>query len=72
MRPTHQGHGYGHAIHDALLHTRPESLAHLLVRTDNDTARRAYLKWGWRKISQLRPFPDASLMEAMVHSLPLT
>jgi GNAT superfamily N-acetyltransferase len=71
VQPARQGKGYGHRLHDALLHSRPEPLAHLLVRTNNEAARRGYLKWGWRKISQLRPFPDAPLMEAMVLPLPL-
>jgi GNAT superfamily N-acetyltransferase len=71
VRPAHQGRGYGHQIHDALLGSRREPLAHLLVRTDNERARRAYLAWGWRKIGQMRPFEDSPLMEQMVITLPL-
>jgi GNAT superfamily N-acetyltransferase len=71
VRSAHQQHGYGHQIHDALLDSRSEQLAHLLVRTDNERARRAYLAWGWRKIGELRPFEDSPLMEQMVIALPV-
>lgn len=71
VRPEHQGHGYGHRLHDALLNTRPEQLAHLLVRKDNENARRAYASWGWQRIGELRPFEDAPLMDEMVIALPL-
>jgi GNAT superfamily N-acetyltransferase len=70
VRPEHQGHGYGRELHDALLDRRPESVAHLLVRKDNDRARRAYFSWGWRRIGELRPFQDAPLMDEMVIALP--
>lgn len=72
VAPPSQGQGVGHAIHDHLLATRPEALAHLLVRTDNEKARRAYVSWGWRKIGEVRPFEDSPLMEAMVVQLPMS
>jgi GNAT superfamily N-acetyltransferase len=71
VHPDHQGKGYGRIIHDDLLAPRPERLAHLLVRLDNDRARSAYLSWGWRKIGTSQPFPDAPIMDAMVRTLPL-
>ncbi len=47
VRPEYQRRGYGRQLHDALLDSRPERLAHLLVRPDNP-ARFAYGSWGWR------------------------
>ncbi|MGH3775528.1 MAG: GNAT family N-acetyltransferase [Pseudonocardiaceae bacterium] len=64
--PAWQRHGFGRALHDALLENRAERLAHLLVRPDNVAARSAYLAWGWRKIREIQPFPDAPIMDAMV------
>jgi hypothetical protein len=50
------------------LNTRPERLAHLLVRPDNP-AKETYLHWGWRTVGHIRPFPDAPAMDAMVKIL---
>jgi len=68
--PSYQGKGYGRLLHDALLQTRPERLAHLLVRPDNP-AKSTYTRWGWRVVGQVQPFPDAPVLDAMVHLLPL-
>jgi GNAT superfamily N-acetyltransferase len=70
VRPDCQGKGYGHKIHDALLKTRGEPLAHLLVRTDNP-AKASYLHWGWHIVGKVQPFPDSPTMDAMVLVLPL-
>ena len=68
--PDYQGRGYGRALHDALLASRPERLAHLLVRPDNP-ARFAYGSWGWRKVGTQQPFPDSPVFDEMVKTLPL-
>jgi len=68
--PSHQGKGYGRLLHDALLRTRPERLAHLLARQDNP-AKNAYARWGWHIVGQVQPFADAPVMDAMVRVLPL-
>lgn len=68
--PACQGKGYGRLLHDALLKTRPERLAHLLVRQDNP-AQNAYLHWGWHIVGQVQPFSDAPVMDAMVLRLPI-
>jgi GNAT superfamily N-acetyltransferase len=65
VHPDHQGKGYGKLLHDALLKTRPERLAHLLVRQDNP-AKDAYQHWGWHIVGQVQPFSDAPVMDAMV------
>ena len=55
VRQAHAGQGIAHALHDELLSKRTEQRATLLVEPDNTTAHRAYLRWGWRKVAQLRP-----------------
>jgi GNAT superfamily N-acetyltransferase len=71
VHPDHQGRGYGRALHDALLASRPERLAHLSVRPDNVRARGAYFSWGWRKLGEHRPYPDWPVFETLVRELPL-
>jgi GNAT superfamily N-acetyltransferase len=71
VHPSHQGHGYGHMIHNALLNTRPEPLARLLVRTDNP-AKATYLHWGWHVAGKVQPFEDAPTFDVMVRILPLS
>jgi GNAT superfamily N-acetyltransferase len=68
VSPDHQGRGCGHLLHDSLLKTRSERLSHLLVRPDN-SAKQAYLHWGWRTVGHVQPFPDAPVMDAMVKIL---
>lgn len=71
VRPDWQGQGVAHALHDELLGSRPEKRATLLVREDNTVAQHAYAKWGWKKIGQLRPYPDGPHFDAMLLPLPL-
>jgi ribosomal protein S18 acetylase RimI-like enzyme len=66
------GRGLAHQLHDELLRKRPEQRATLLVEPDNDTAYRAYTRWGWAKVAELRPaWPDAPLWDVLILSLPL-
>lgn len=66
------GRGIAHALHDELLRSRSEQRATLLAEADNTNAYRAYLKWGWRKVSQLRPhWQDAPLFDVLMLRLPL-
>lgn len=68
--PEWQGKGVGHRLHDELLCKRPERRATLLVESDNDIARRAYEKWGWRQIGKIRPsWPDAPHYDALILDL---
>jgi GNAT superfamily N-acetyltransferase len=64
VRKPYQRRGYAHQLHDALLADRPEERATLLVRVDNP-ARNIYLRWGWKVVGTMQPFPDAPIMEAM-------
>jgi GNAT superfamily N-acetyltransferase len=66
------GRGVAHALHDELLRGRPEQRATLLAEPDNTSAYRAYVKWGWRKVSRLRPnWPDAPTFDVLMLALPL-
>lgn len=68
----HAGQGIAHAMHNELLSTRLEERATLLVKPNNDTAYRAYLRWGWTKVNQLRPgWPDAPQFDVLILQLPV-
>lgn len=69
--PEWQGKGVAHALHDALLGGRAEERATLLVREDNESAQRAYARWGWRKAGKAQPFPDSPHFDVMMVDLPL-
>ncbi len=64
------GKGVAHALHDHLLAARTESRATLLVEPENTRAYRAYVHWGWRKVTQLRPGWDNSpLFDVLILTL---
>lgn len=66
------GRGVAHALHDELLRGRYEKRATLLVEPENETAYRAYLRWGWRTVGQLRPaWEGAPLFDVLIRPLPL-
>ncbi len=66
------GRHIAHALHDELLSPRREQRATLLVKPDNATAYRAYLKWGWHKGAELRTnWPDSPLFDVLILPLPL-
>lgn len=66
------GQGIAHAMHNELLSTRLEKRATLLVEPDNTSAYRAYERWGWRKVNQLRPgWPDAPVWDVLILQLPI-
>lgn len=70
VHPDYQARGVGHRLHDELLLGRPERRATLLVEGDNETARQAYEKWGWRQIGKIRPsWPDAPHLDALLLDL---
>jgi GNAT superfamily N-acetyltransferase len=73
VRRAYTGRGIAHALHDQLLGHRHEARATLLVNPTNETAYRAYLRWGWQKVAQLRPdWPDAPLFNVLILPLPIT
>lgn len=70
VHPGYQAKSVGHRLHDELLLSRPERRATLLVKDDNETARQAYEKWGWRQIGKIRPsWPDAPHLDALILNL---
>jgi len=72
VRQVFAGRHIAHALHDELLSTRPEQRATLLVKPDNVTAYRAYLKWGWRKAAEMQTnWPDSPLFDVLILPLPL-
>lgn len=70
--PQYHGQGYGRAMHDALLASRTEQRATLLVEEDNRRARWAYQSWGWEVFGRLQPFPEAPVYLSMVKTLKAT
>lgn len=67
------GRGIAHTLHDRLLAGRAEERATLLVNPSNTAAYRTYLRWGWRKVGQLRPgWPDAPIWDVLILPLPIT
>jgi GNAT superfamily N-acetyltransferase len=72
VRSAWTGQGVAHVLHDELLGPCTEKLAELFVHPDNARAYRAYLKWGWRKVTEVRPsLPDAPLFDVLVLPLPV-
>lgn len=69
VRPAWRRRGYARALHDGLLHNRPERRATLLVRPTNAAAQNAYRSWGWYKIGELQPSPDAPIFDSLVLDL---
>lgn len=66
------GHGAAHALHDELLRSRSEQRATLCVRPANTFAYRAYKRWGWRQVAQVRPgWPDTPLFDVLILPLPV-
>jgi ribosomal protein S18 acetylase RimI-like enzyme len=66
VHPAWQRRGVARALHDELLHHRPEERATLMVREENLAAQRAYAKWGWRKLGKVRPYPDSPHYDALI------
>lgn len=67
--PAWRGRGFARALHDELLADRPEPRATLLTRPDNEPARSAYLRWGWRIVGTMQSFPDSPVFDALVLDL---
>lgn len=64
-----RGTGVAKRIHDALLRTRTEERATLLVEQAHPRVRARYEEWGYRRLGELVPSPDAPLYDALI--LPL-
>lgn len=72
VRGAYTGQGIAHALHDELLRGRSEERATLLVGPANTFAYRAYTRWGWQQVAQLRPdCPDAPMFDVLILPLPV-
>jgi GNAT superfamily N-acetyltransferase len=71
VRPDRQRQGIARTLHDALMNSRSERRATLLVRADNTAARTAYTNWGWHTAAKLQPFPDSPVYDALILNLPI-
>lgn len=69
--PEYQRQHVARDTHRELLRVRQEERATLLVDEANAPAITAYERWGYRKIANLRPFPDSPNFAAMVLPLPI-
>jgi hypothetical protein len=68
----YRGQHVAHALHDELLNGRQEARATLLADPADDDACRAYLRWGWHAVAQLRPrWSDAPLFDVLIQPLPV-
>lgn len=64
-----RGTGAAKQIHDELLRPRHEERVTLLVERAHPRVRARYEEWGYQRLGEVIPFPDAPLYDAMV--LPL-
>jgi ribosomal protein S18 acetylase RimI-like enzyme len=71
VTPDFQRQGIAKRLHDELLRARPEPQAVLLVRKDNTKAQAAYKKWGWTKIGDVQPTPEAPNFDELQLPLPI-
>src|SRR2546430_3802862 len=71
VAPAYQRRGIAKRLHDELLRHRPEQRTDLYVRKDNAPAQAAYKKWGWTKIGEVQPSPDAPVLDELVMGLPV-
>jgi Acetyltransferases len=70
VAPEFQRRGLAKRLHDQLLSGRGESQASLFVRKDNSPAQAAYKKWGWTKVGDVQPTPEAPNFDELVLPLP--
>jgi GNAT superfamily N-acetyltransferase len=54
VRASWRRQGIGRALHDLILHGRPEERATLTVLPGAIAAQSAFLSWGWRKVARTR------------------
>jgi ribosomal protein S18 acetylase RimI-like enzyme len=66
VSPAYQRQGIAKRLHDELLARRREPRADLYVRKDNAPAQAAYKKWGWTKIGDVQPTPEAPNFDELI------
>lgn len=63
--------GTSERLHRALMDTRDEALATLLVDVTHPKVQALYESWGYRKVGEDQPFPDSPVFAVMLVDLPL-
>ncbi|MFC8077586.1 GNAT family N-acetyltransferase [Streptomyces sp. NPDC057307] len=71
VHPTWRGTSTAERLSRALLRTREEDLAVLLVDTRHPKVQALYESWGYRKVGERQPFPDSPVFAVMLAELPL-
>lgn len=71
VRPKWRKTGAAELLHRALLDSRDEDLAVLLVDVTHPRVQALYETWGYRKVGERQPFPDSPLYAVMLADLPL-
>jgi GNAT superfamily N-acetyltransferase len=69
VRAGWRGTGLAERIHEELLAARHEERATLLVEDTHPKVLALYASWGYRRIGDQRPFPEAPLYAVMVRDL---
>jgi GNAT superfamily N-acetyltransferase len=64
--PAHTDLGIGRALHDEMVRGRAESWTTLTCITDNEPARSAYPRWGYRVVGRIKHAPESPVYDAMV------
>lgn len=59
VRRPWRGKGVARLIHDELLRLRSEQRVTLLVEQDHPRVRALYERWGYQRVAEVKPFPDA-------------
>jgi hypothetical protein len=63
--------GAAERLSRALLDSRDEDLAVLLVDTEHPRVQALYESWGFSKVGERQPFPDSPVYAVMLTELPL-
>lgn len=64
--------GLSERLHHALLESRNEALAVLLVDTTHPKVQALYESWEYRRVGERQPFPDSPLYAVMLRDLKFT
>lgn len=64
-----RGTGLAHRIHETLLAERTEERVTLLVESTHPRVRDLYESWGYERIGDQQPFPDAPIYATMLRTL---
>lgn len=71
VRQQFRRQGIAQQLHAALLADRAEERVTLLARPEAEAANRAYAKWGYRVVGQIKPGKHAPVYNALMRGIPL-